>query len=86
MHRAIGMVKGLGVTMDGDMNDDVERASERLRTLYAAIACGVIVLDMTREVVDANAAAQQIVGRIFEKSGARPPRAPRWREPQPRVG
>ena len=62
MHRAIGMVKGLGVTMDGDMNDDVERASERLRTLYAAIACGVIVLDMTREVVDANAAAQQIVG------------------------
>ncbi len=61
MHRAIGMVKGLGVTMDGDMNDDVERASERLRTLYAAIACGVIVLDMTREVVDANAAAQQIV-------------------------
>jgi glutathione reductase (NADPH) len=25
-------------------------------------------------------------GYLIEKSGARPPRAPRWREPQPRVG
>jgi len=50
-----------------DVNDGVERAAERLRTLYAAIGCGVIVLDMTREVVDANAAAQQIVGLGLEE-------------------
>ncbi len=50
-----------------DVDDGSERAAERLRTLYAAIACGVIVLDMTREVVDANAAAQQIVGLGMEE-------------------
>jgi len=60
-------VTGVGRDDGGDVNDGAERAAERLRTLYAAISCGVIVLDMTREVVDANAAAQQIVGLGLEE-------------------
>jgi len=33
-----------------------------------------------------SASHNTIMRYLIEKSGARPPRAPRWREPQPRVG
>ncbi len=33
-----------------------------------------------------RATCRGVIKYLIEKSGARPPRAPRWREPQPRVG
>jgi diguanylate cyclase (GGDEF)-like protein/PAS domain S-box-containing protein/putative nucleotidyltransferase with HDIG domain len=41
-------------------------AGERLRALYATMACGVMVRDADGLVVDANAAAQEILGRPLE--------------------
>jgi len=48
-------------------HNDGDCAREPLSVLYAAMACGVIVLDTAREVVDANAAAQQIMGLGLEQ-------------------
>ena len=37
-------------------------SEEQLRTVYAALACGVVVLDAAGALLDANGAAQQILG------------------------
>jgi diguanylate cyclase (GGDEF)-like protein/PAS domain S-box-containing protein len=50
------------VTQEHRLQQQVAASDERLRTVYAAIACGVVVLDSQGEVVDANQAAQQILG------------------------
>ncbi len=50
------------VTRERLLTRDLVASEERLRTVYAAMACGVIVVDAAGAVVDANAAAQQILG------------------------
>ena len=42
--------------------DESGRSEARLRTVYEAMACGVIVLDREGAIVDANAAAVQLLG------------------------
>jgi diguanylate cyclase (GGDEF)-like protein/PAS domain S-box-containing protein/putative nucleotidyltransferase with HDIG domain len=46
-----------------DEDNRHSEASARLRTLYATMACGVLVVDSRGLVVDANAAAQEILGQ-----------------------
>ncbi len=42
-------------------------AAERLRTVYATMACGVIVRDAAGLIVDANEAAQEILGQPMDR-------------------
>ncbi len=45
--------------------------AERLRTVYATMACGVVVHDATGKVIDANEAAQDILGQPLERMQGR---------------
>src|SRR5262249_20791436 len=47
-------------------------AAERLRTVYATMACGVLVRDAAGLIVDANEAAQEILGQPRERLLCRP--------------
>jgi len=50
------------VTRERALLRDLAASEEQLRTVYAAIACGVIVLDTAGALLDANESAQQILG------------------------
>ena len=50
------------VTRERTLLRDLAASEERLRTVYHAMACGVIVLDGDGTIVDANEAARQILG------------------------
>ena len=57
--------------------DELGRSEARLRTVYEAMACGVIVLDEEGAIVDANAAALQILG--LDRAGLGRSARPEWR-------
>jgi PAS domain S-box-containing protein len=64
---AAGQVTGaLGVasdvTRERQLSREVAASEERLRSVYRAMACGVLVRDATGVIVDANEAAEEIVG------------------------
>ncbi|HEY7060479.1 MAG TPA: GAF domain-containing protein [Chloroflexota bacterium] len=50
------------VTRERQLIRAVAASEERLRTLYHAMACGVLVRDAAGAIVDANEAAEEIVG------------------------
>lgn len=63
-----GLLKGAvgvfaDVTREQTLLRDLTASEERLRTVYDAMACGVIVLDSEGAITDANAAALQILGQ-----------------------
>jgi PAS domain S-box-containing protein len=47
----------------------------RLRTMYGAVACGVLVRDASGAIIHANDAAQEVIGLSFAAMSGRPPEA-----------
>lgn len=51
--------------------EQLAASEERLRTLYEALSCGVLVKDAEQRVIHANAAAEEILGYRFEQMRGR---------------
>jgi PAS domain S-box-containing protein len=51
--------------------DELAASEARLRTLYEALSCGVLVKDGAGLVIHANAAAEEILGQSFEQMRGR---------------
>ncbi|HEY3118113.1 MAG TPA: GAF domain-containing protein, partial [Chloroflexota bacterium] len=59
--------------------DDFQASEERLRTLYEALACGVLVRNANGQITHANAMAEEMFGRPFEEMQGHTPLDPLWR-------
>jgi PAS domain S-box-containing protein len=80
LREATGRVTGaLGVftdvTRERRLTRELAASEERLRTLYQAMACGVMVRDVSGAIVDANEAAERIFGFSLAEMRGRTPEA-----------
>ncbi|MBI4491541.1 MAG: PAS domain S-box protein [Chloroflexi bacterium] len=55
------------VTQQRKLLRDLAASEARLRTLYEAVACGVLVWDMRGTAIDVNAAGQEILGLTLDQ-------------------
>ncbi|MBI4492864.1 MAG: EAL domain-containing protein [Chloroflexi bacterium] len=54
-------------------------SEQRVRTLYQAMACGVLVWDASGRIIDANTVAEQLLGARLDQMHAHTPDNPLWR-------
>ncbi|MBI4492245.1 MAG: EAL domain-containing protein [Chloroflexi bacterium] len=55
----------------GDRAAELAASETRLRTLYEAVACGVLMRDAAGEIVHANRAAEEMLGQTFDRMRGR---------------